>query len=264
MRSRPVVALIRGDVRYDNVFKALEKIEPSITEKLANSYRIVIKPDFLLPNLTTSVDAVRAALDFIGEFTNKEVTVAEGLFSGAEIQPAFHNALLHELGEDYGLKYVDLNRDDSVTISLGNELSVNVARTIIDSDFRISLAVPKLERGAFSAGLENIAIGSVIARGKKNGKQQLLSTRHFGPALAELLKVVKPSLSLVDGFFSSVNGKAAETGFCVASADGVAADAVSVTALSKRIRKPVKKPVYLALCSKAGFGQSAIGKINVI
>ncbi|MBI2580979.1 DUF362 domain-containing protein [Candidatus Woesearchaeota archaeon] len=268
-KHKSTVGLAAAPVRYDAVIKALELVQDSVSDRIASSMRIVIKPDFLFTRqgMHTSADAVRAVLDFILEFTNKKITIAEGLYDGSEVQPVFHKADLHELHDDYGLKYVDLNRDEFVTISLSNKLPVRVAKTILNSDFRISAAVPKLSGSRFSAASANMAIGSAASTGRslsKNDKEKLLSSKQYDAALAELLKVAKPSLAVVDGFESVVNKKGLETNFCVASADAVAADAVAAAALGKGLNKRITKQKYLEACDKAGIGRSSISKIAVV
>ena len=201
------------------------------------------------------------------EFTNKKITIAEGLYDGANVQNLFHRAQLHQLAEDYGLNFIDLNRDEFVTVRLSDKFSVRVAKTIINSDFRISLAVPKLLGGRYAGTLANLAIGSLISNAKtfaKNDKAKLVSSRNYDVAVAEILKVVRPSLAVVDGFESVVNKKSVETNFCVASADGVAADVVTAAALGNELNRKVSTQKYLQMCQKAGLGQSVAAKIRII
>lgn len=268
-KRKSVVGLAKGPVRYDAVTKSLRLIEESVKERIASSMRIVIKPDFLFTKqgMHTSADSVKAVLDFILEFTNKKITIAEGLYDGSEVQPAFHKADLHELHEDYGLKYVDLNRDEFIAISVAKGLSVRVAKTILNSDFRISVAVPKLAGSNFSAATANMALGSLISSGKpkdKNDKARLVSSKNHDSAVAELLKVVKPSLAVVDGFESVIGNKSFETNFCIASADAVAADVVAAAALGKGLKKKIPKQKYLELCGRAGIGRSSLSDIAVV
>ncbi|MEK6837509.1 MAG: DUF362 domain-containing protein [Nanoarchaeota archaeon] len=282
MPANSIVGLAKGSIRYDTVLKSLRLIEESVKERIARSMRIVIKPDFFFTKqgMSASVDAVRAVLDFVLEFTNKKITIAEGLFSGSEIQPVFHKAGLHELHEGYGLKYVDLNRDEFVTflpgsdalpLAKGARFSVRVAKTILNSDFRISLGVPKLvgvrTSARFSAAMANIAVGSMISNGKpieKNGKEKLMSSAYYDSAVVEILKVVKPSLAVIDGSVAVVNKKSLGMNFCVASADGVAADAVAAAAFGDSLKKKIRKQRYLDLCTKAGLGQSSLTKIAIV
>lgn len=269
MPAKSTVAIAKGSIRYDTVTKSLRLIEQSVKERIANSMRIVIKPDFFFTKqgMHTSADAVKAVLDFILEFTNKKITIAEGLYDGSEVQPAFHKADLHELHEDYGLKYVDLNKDEFVAISVAKGLSVRVAKTILNSDFRISVAIPKLAGSNFSAATENMALGSLISSGKsaaKNDKAKLTSSKNHDAAIAELLKVVKPSLAVIDGFESVISNKSFATNFFVASTDAVAADVVAAAALGKELKKKIPRQKYLELCSRVGIGQSLLSKIAVV
>lgn len=261
MPAKPKVAVVRDAVRYDGITKSLEMVQGSVADRISGSMRIVIKPDFFFTKqgMSTSADAVKAVLDFVLQFTNKKITIAEGLYSGGKIEPVFHNAGLHELAEDYGVRYVDLNRDEFIAISLQKGLALKVARTVINSDFRISLAVPKLVGGSFFAATANMAIGGVIG----SGKAKLLSGKNHAAAVAEILKIIRPNLSVVDGFTSVVNGRSIETNFCAASADAVAADVVSASSLSKQLNKKIPKQDYLAVCSRAGIGQSSLSRISL-
>ncbi len=260
LKTRPLVSLVRGMVDYDSVFKSLELIEPEISGKLSRSTRIVIKPD-LFPGARASVDAMRALLDFISEFSEKKLTLAEGLFDGSSISPAFHDAGFHELADDYGIRFVDLNKDDFVPVRLGSDpltvargsnLSVRVASTMLNSDFRISLAMPRVVKGIFYGGLFNIALGGLISNGKgvgKNDKARLVSSTNWEKEMAEVLEVVRPSLSVLESPRS----------FSVASSDAVAADSVAFSEFKK---KKIGKPHYLYVCSRAGLG--SLSGIKVI
>ena len=269
LKQKAGVALAKGAVRYDNILKSLEMVADSISGKLSNSMRIVIKPDFFFTKqrMSTSTDAVKAVLDFILEFTNKKITIAEGLPTGSDIRPVFHLAGFHELADDYGLRFVDLNRDDYVAIAVSKALRLRVAKTVLNSDFIISVAVPKLSGSSFSCAVANVAVGSVLRTGKSaatNDKQKLISSKNYDAAVAEIMKVAKPSLAVVDGFWSVVNKKSLETNFCVASADAVAADVVAVAALGKGLKRKILKQKYLELCSLAGIGQSSLASIKVV
>ena len=277
LKQKSTVGLVRGGVRYDNILKSLEIVHDSVVERLSRSMRIVIKPDFFLEKagMCTSADSVTAVLDFVLDYTNKKVTIAEGLYSGSEIQPVFHKTGLHELADDYGLRYVDLNRDEFITVSLGNDpfsvakgskLSVRVAKTVISSDFRISLAVPKLAGTVFYGASASMAIGSVISSGPsaaKNDKARLLSSKRYSADVVELLKLIHPHLSVVDGFESAVGKRAVGTNFCTASADCIASDVTSAVALGNALNRKIRSQKYLEQCSKAGIGQSSLSRIVV-
>lgn len=269
MSSKSAVALVKNAVRYDGILQSLELVQDSFVKRLADSMRIVIKPDFFFQKqrMSTSADAVKAVLDFILEFTNKKITIAEGLPAGSDIRSVFHGAGLHELADDYGLRFVDLNKDDYVAIAVSKALRLRVAKTVLNSDFIISVAVPKLSGSRFSCAVANVAVGSILRTGKSaatNDKQKLISSKNYGAAVAEIMKVAKPSLAVVDGFYSVVSNKNPETFFCVASADAVAADTVAASALAKLRNRKIPRQKYLELCSRAGIGQSSLASIKVV
>src|SRR3989338_3711358 len=142
------VAVVEGVVRYDNIFHALKLIQDGVADRLSGSSHIVVKPDILHVDGCSgvaSVDAVKAVLDFVGEFTNKKVVVAEGAFVDEDV---FHRHGFHELLEDYSVRFVNLDYDDSVPVRLGSS-SVGISKVLLESDFRISLAVLGSEKRHF-------------------------------------------------------------------------------------------------------------------
>ena len=77
--AKPRVALVRGDERYSNVWKALNSIEEDIG--LDGVQTIIIKPN--LTSVTrqlaaTHVDATRAVLDFLRQRTTAQIVIGEG------------------------------------------------------------------------------------------------------------------------------------------------------------------------------------------
>lgn len=228
------VSVVEGVVRYDNVFKALELIQKDVESRISGSMRIVIKPDLLHINgceQLADVDAIRAVLDFVEDFTNKKVTIAEGSFSDEEV---FHRHGYHELLRDYSVRFLDLNHDDFVPVKIGKK-TFSVSKSMAESDFRISLAVLKRDRKAALLGaIPNMVIGSVLGRDKPD----FYTDRNFNRNTAELLPLLRPHLSVIDGF------GAMKSSVAIASSDAVAADATAAKILK------IKNVRYLNYCGK--------------
>ncbi|MBS3132969.1 DUF362 domain-containing protein [Candidatus Woesearchaeota archaeon] len=236
----PNVSVVKGVVRYDNIFRSLELIEKDVQDRISNSTHIVIKPDLLHINGCfglVSVDAVKAVLDFIEEFTNKKVTIAEGSFSDEDV---FHRHDYHDLLNDYSVRFLNLNNDDSVEVKLGNKTAA-VSETLLKSDFRISLALLKRDRKTVLIGsIPNIVIGSV----SEHDKADFYKSRTFNKDTAELFKLLKPQLSVIDGFDTPERERKLKSSLAIASSSAVAADAVAAGILKI-------KPGYLRYCGKA-------------
>ncbi|MBI2664102.1 DUF362 domain-containing protein [Candidatus Woesearchaeota archaeon] len=208
------VSLVKGVVRYDNVFRALELIQGSVADKISKSSSIVIKPDLLHVrgcSPSANVDSVKAVLDFIDEFTNKKIAIAEGSFTDEDV---FHNHGFHDLLNDYSVRFVDLNKDDSVPVKLGSR-AYSVSKSLLRADFRISVGLPRTYSSSFLGCVSNMVLGAV------QEKSALLKSRHFSKNVLELYKLLRPNLAVLDGFDTVTSKKEA---FAVASADAMAAD----------------------------------------
>jgi len=234
------VALVKGVVRYDNIFKALELIQPEISAEISRSTHIIIKPDLLHINGCSelvSVDAVKAVLDFVEEFTNKKITIAEGSFSEHDV---FHRHDYHDLLKDYSVKFLNLDNDDYIGIKLGNRI-VNISKTMLQSDFRISLAMLKRDKKtALMGSIPNLVIGSI----SETDKVDFYKSRMFNKDTAELFKLLKPDLSVIDGFDAPKKERKLKSSLAIASVDSVAADTAAA-----RILKI--KPGYLSYCKRS-------------
>lgn len=228
------VSVVEGVVRYDNVFKALELIQKDVEDRISGSMRIIIKPDMLHINgceQLTDVDAVRAVLDFVDDFSNKKVTIAEGSFADEAV---FHRHDYHDMLRDYSVRFIDLNHDNFVPVKIGKK-AFNVSESVAESDFRISLAVLKRDRKASLLGsIPNIVIGSVLG----DGKVDFYTDRNFHRNTAELLPLLRPHLSVIDGF------GAIKSSVAIASSDAVAADLTAAKILK------IKNVRYLNYCGK--------------
>ncbi len=228
------VSVVEGVVRYDNVFKALELIQKDVEDRISGSTHIIIKPDLLHINgceQLTDVDAVRAVLDFVEDFTNKKITIAEGSFADEAV---FHRHDYHDVLREYPVRFLDLNHDDFVPIKIGKR-TFNVSKSMAESDFRISLAVLKRDRKASLLGsIPNIVMGSVLG----GDKAYFYADRNFHMNTAELFPLLRPHLSVIDGFGATKSETA------IASSDAVAADLAAAGILK------IRNVPYLNCCGK--------------
>jgi len=163
------VALVRGDNRYDNVAAALQCIASDIS--LAGVERLLVKPNLVMthrPLAVTHVDAVRATLDFVRARYDGPITIAEGpaVQHAAE---AFAHYGYESLAATYGARLLDLNDDEPVPVEVRDwhvrPLQLHMARTVIESDFRISIGPPKTHDTVIATlSIKNMVMGSLISR----------------------------------------------------------------------------------------------------
>ena len=311
------VALVRGADRYDNVSLALARIAGDLD--LSDKQRVLIKPNFVVthkPLAATHVDAVRAVLDFVRHRYDGPITIAEGpsVQSAAEGFAVFG---YEPLVKSHGVTLADLNHDEPVPVDVYDwrlhPLRLHLARSVVDSDFRISVGPPKTHDVVIvTLGLKNMIMGSLISRfthaqASSNGgslgigaiskvlwRMVPLWVRHLPPAewltfrvmstlepsdkmkmhqsypvinlnLALIAPIVKPHLSVIDGF-EAMEGNGPSEGdpvpwrIALASADALAADATAATLMGF---DPYEVG-YLHYCKVMGLGAGNLDQIQIV
>jgi uncharacterized protein (DUF362 family) len=169
MTAMSRVALFHGQNRYDNVTRALEQIADQVD--LSDKQRVLIKPNFVVthnPLAATHVDAIRAVLDFVRARYRGPITIAEG----PSVQPAaegFHRYGYEPLAQAYDLALLDLNHDEPVPVQVYDRhlrpLHLDLARSVVESDFRISVGPAKTHDVVMvTLSLKNMIMGSLISR----------------------------------------------------------------------------------------------------
>ncbi len=228
------VSLVRVDTRHQAVTKALNLVKEDVAAGLQGKRKIVVKPNLVSSGnqlCATHVDTVRATIEFLRRFTSGPIVVAEG--SASSTWACYRNYGYHALEREYGVELVDLNEDESVETKVCDrgfrEITVHLAKTIVDADYRVSLAIPKTHDCLIvTLSLKNMVVGSA------QGDKQLL---HQGyPAMNlnmyRVAKRIPPSLAVIDGWVGMegdgpVGGTPVEWGIAIASTDFVAADTVA-------------------------------------
>ena len=166
---RSCVALTRGDDRYSNISETLGHIARNVD--FSDKQRVLIKPNFVVthtPLAATHVDAVRAVLDFVRARYDGPITVAEG----PAMQPAaegFRNLGYEPLIHEYNVTLSDLNHDATVPVGVYDwrlrPLRLHLARSVVESDFRISVGPPKThDVVVVTLSLKNMIMGALVSR----------------------------------------------------------------------------------------------------
>ncbi len=234
MASR--VAVAHGDNRAEIISKTLNLIEDDIREKIAKKRRVLIKPNlgFIETSLAnTQVEAVEAVLEFLRQFYDKKITIAEGTTAG-ETDEGFVKYGYEKLQGKYNIELIDLNTDDCKEFRIYDgrlkpKISVGLSKTILKSDFIISICPMKTHDSVIvTLGIKNVAVGSI----EKPDRGKI----HQGPkainlSLAKIAKKLWPSLVVLDGYEAMegngpVHGDPVDFQTAVAGTDALAADAI--------------------------------------
>lgn len=166
--AKSKVALIKDSDRYNAVRQALKL---AIGESdFSDRKQIVVKPNFVAvdkPLACTHVDAVRATLDVLREHGAGKIVLAEGSAVGTTIDGFYNMGYTPLLKEYSDIEFRDLNRDDAVNVQVFRRdlepITLRLARTIVDSDLRVSVCPPKTHDTVIvTATLKNVLMGTLI------------------------------------------------------------------------------------------------------
>ncbi len=270
------VALIKGNNRYENISKVLNLLKLDVAEKIKGKKKIVIKPNFVhsnIPLCATHIDATRAALDFITRYTDKKITIAEGSFE-LPTKNAFQNYGYFDLKNNYyNVEFVDLNEDEYEEIELFDKnlkpLKFRVAKTIIESDFRISVSPMKTHDSVIATlALKNMLVGSLLKDNKRDDKWMIHASGNLKAMnlnLAKLAEFIPPHLSAVDGLVGMEGkgpgfGNPIKMGIALASADFLSCDIIGAYLMGL----DPDKIGYLYYCKEDGLGQGNLDEIEIV
>jgi uncharacterized protein (DUF362 family) len=201
---KPIVALAESKSHYNGVLEALKLIENQIKEGVKGKKKVLIKPNFVSVNrqlAATHVDAVRAILDIVSRYYSGEIIIGEGP-SVSSLKTALANFDYFKLQKHYDVEFLDLNEDDSVEIEVAGSQQrpsrFRMSKTVIESDYRISVALPKTHDFVITTlSIKNMVVGSLVGREKGKIHQGL---KAMNLNLATLAKKAMPNLGVIDGF----------------------------------------------------------------
>jgi len=160
------VALVKGPDRYGNIREALALLG----DNAVCGKKHIVKPNFVSTKVqlaATHRDAVKAVVDHVRTESGYPVVIAEGAAASDTFEGYEHFGFT-ELAEGYGdVQLFDLNRDHYETFTLYDEelrpQSFRIAKTVLESDHRISLTIPKThDTAVVTLSLKNMVVGSLI------------------------------------------------------------------------------------------------------
>jgi len=262
MNSR--VAIVNGTNPVETTVKALEMIRSDVDGVLHIEKPILVKPNYIdsrhpSTGITTDSRVIEGIVKFLRQRKVEDITIGEG--SGfADTFYCFKVAGVDAVAERYGVKLIDLNKDEFVVVNPPNPLSlkkVRVAKTALES---MIISVPKLKPHRFATvtlSLKNM-MGTVASKGSMH------VGGHLSANIADLASVLKPSLSVIDGIIAGegheTSGNPVEMNLVIAGTDPVAVDTVGAAVMG--IEPTVVK--HLLLAEKKGLGTSNLEQITVL
>ncbi len=227
------IALTKSGSSFEGVLKNLAGLKDDIREKIKDKKNVVIKVNFVSSFnklAATDVDSVRAVLEFLRPIYGLKIKIVEvGTIGGAEL--GFARYGYRKLAKKYNVELVNLKKDGFTGVELidsdGDKFMARFSKTMLDSDFVISVCRPKThDTVVVTMGLKNVAVGglekgSVIHQGK-----------FIHQNLVRIAKLCRPSLNIIDGTIGMegngpVSGKQIKSGWVTTSLDFLAADSLA-------------------------------------
>lgn len=279
----PIVSLVKGSNRFENVLLALEAAGEEAANKIHGNVIVKVntvmrKDEGVLAN--TQPDAIRAVLAYLRRFNTNRIWVGEASRNPMEL---FKENDYLQLKNEYDFEFIDFNTlgyDDFQTVSIDNTpINAKITRAYKAFDCLISLSVPKAHSDAVltlsgknmmgfvkEADQDSIwHIHGVREFGRDHNLIQCTRTIHRN--LRTVLRLVRPDIAVLDAFHSyeggpvpqCAKGDYVEPRFALAGADFVAVDTIAATLLGFN---PMDVG-YLVLAAEDGYGIMDQAKITL-
>ncbi|MEM3072846.1 MAG: DUF362 domain-containing protein, partial [Candidatus Bathyarchaeia archaeon] len=223
---------------------------------------ILVKPNYLnakhpSTGVTTDARVVEGVIKYLKRCGVGEIIIGEG--SGfADTFEAYKVAEVDVIGEKWGVKLVDLNKDRFIEVNPSNPLAlekVKVAETALNSAI---ISVPKLKPhriAGVTLSLKNM-MGAVYPKGSMH--------LHLHKKIADLASILRPCVAVIDGVIAGEghedSGTSVEMDLVIAGTDPVAVDAVGAAVMGVDPQE-VK---HLRYAEKKGIGTYDLKQIEIL
>ena len=254
---------------------ALDKIG-GIRLFLAKGPKVLLKPNLMMPKpagfpANTHSLFIRAVAELFLE-KGAEVTIGESA-AGSQAGTSFTKASLKASGleaiaAEIGARLVNFDLGDATRLPVRNPYvpRIPVARPVLDADLVVSL--PKLKTHTYAnivTGAVKNMYGTIPGQVKADFHRLAPRPAEFFTVIRDLYGLIRPGLTIFDAVEAMEgNGPSAGSlvtpGLIIASADGVAADAVA----AELIGVPSEKVMTTRLCAEAGLGRGRLEAIEIV
>lgn len=259
---KPVVWLVRATAAEGKATAYRLLGEMNAAAILRPKSRVMVKLNITanLPpesGVITSPSVLDGALAYLADSGIRNVVVAEG--GGDDVSVAFDKFGFREIANRYGVPIVDLNRDEAEWVEVPNPLVVprfSITKTVRSCDAILNLPCLKVHNGAAVVTLCMKNMMGCIERSRRGEMH-----KDFINMIIDLLKVVRPTVNVVDGIvgrtWGEIHGEPVGMGVMLAGTDMVAVDAVGA-AVMDMLNVP-----HIELAAQHGYGVADLGQIEV-
>jgi uncharacterized protein (DUF362 family) len=255
------VAIMKGTNPQDITVEAL-KLAGAI-DAIPGDRPVLIKPNYIndrhpSTGITTDARVIEGVVAYLREHGLRDIIVGEGC-GHSDTFKAFRVAGVDALEEKWGVRLVDLNRDDFVEVRPTGSLAlrrVRIAKTALESTI-ISVPKLKLHGGAkVTLGLKNM-MGVMTPKGS-------MHNGHLSQNIADLASIVTPRVTVVDGIIAGegheTSGNPVRMDLVIAGTDPVAVDSVGAAIMGVS-PETVK---HLCHAEELGLGTRDLDQIEVV
>lgn len=263
MSQMSQVAIVKGTNPVEITVEALKMVKPHVDRVLSVRKPILIKPNYLnsrhpSTGITTDSRVIEGIVKFLKAQGISDLIIGEG--SGfADTFEAFKVAGVDAVAERWGLRLVDLNRDEFVEVHPPDPLSLKktkVAKTTLDCTI---ISVPKLKLhriATVTLSLKNM-MGALASKGSMHNGS-------LSRNIVDLASVLTPRISVVDGIIAGEghesSGNPVEMDLVIAGTDPVAVDAVGAAVMGI---SPMDVK-HLVLAQEKGLGTCSLDQITLV
>jgi uncharacterized protein (DUF362 family) len=237
---RHKAAIVRYERPWESVRRAVELSDG--LHGLKAGARVFVKPNIVfwttaVPfpkwGVITTSRVVEDVVTMLKERGIDEITIGEGTVTrkpGDTETPrhAFETLGYEALRRRYGVRYVNVFERPFQKVELGDGISLNFNRDILESDFVVNLPVLKTHaQTVVSLGIKNLK-GTIDIRSRKRC-HSAEPGRDLHEMIARLADKMPPIFTLIDGIFTnergpSFDGRIHRSNVLVASPDLLSAD----------------------------------------
>ena len=253
------VIVVRGKDPFQIITKGLRYF-PKPSHK-----KIILKPNLIndrSPPTTTPVETIEALINYY--YKEYEVTIAEG--SGwCETDKAYKNLGYLKIAEQYGVKLVDLNKDNYEIKEISQTFRIKKFEFCLTLKDAYLISVPILKKHSLTdvtISLKNMlgaTLGDTTSVSWKKGRFH----NRLDENIVDINLYLRPNLAIIDGRAAGVGGELSsrpkELNVMIFSEDLVAADAVG----AKYLNKNPLSINHLKLAQQKKLGIADLNKIEI-
>lgn len=163
------ISFIKSEDRKYNIGRCLSLLKSEIIAGLRDAKKVVVLvycPNDKISAAAVNFEAIGAVMAFIRPYTSAQITLAAGTESGDTLT-AFKNFHYLTLQEEYDFTITDLNTDETRPVDLldkkGKDFQLQISKTITDSDYLISISLPKTHTEVvYTGAIGDSSMGSIV------------------------------------------------------------------------------------------------------